>query len=137
MSEVEEVEFEFDYAWVKRLKLADFEDWETLTGESWYDYQATAGVPVYKNNKELKDEAGNVVRRNNMRATIAFMFIVKRTEDPSWTYEQTRNLSMDALTQLYRSLNEYLEGLVADVNSKSGGTAKKRASRTQSRSNTA
>jgi hypothetical protein len=106
------------YEWIDRLKLRDLEDWEIITGESWEEYNRYGGAPVYRDGVPLKVD-GEIVRRNNMTCTIAFMFILERVENPDITLEEIRDLPLDELTKLYKSLSEYLTKMVADVAPKS------------------
>lgn len=124
-------EFTFDYAWIDRIKLRDIEDWELVTNESWEEFNRYGGVPVYKDGQPLKVD-GEIVRRNNMTCTIAFIFILKRTQEPSITLEEIRDQPLDILNTMYRSLSGYLTKLVADAGPKSetkaGNKTKKSAS---------
>lgn len=113
-----EKEFEFDYRWIEQIKLKHIEDWETITNESWEEFNRYGGAPVYKDGQPLKVD-GEIVRRNNMTCTIAFIFILKRTQEPSITLEEIRELPIDVLNVMYRSLSEYLTKLVADAGPKS------------------
>ena len=111
-------EFTFDYRWIERIKLKDIEDWEFITNESWEEFNRYGGAPVYKDGQPLKVD-GAIVRRNNMTCTIAFIYILKRTDDPNITLEEIRDLPVDVLNTLYKSLAQYLTKLVADVGPKS------------------
>lgn len=120
--------FEFDYRWADQLKLKDIEDWELITNESFEEFNAYGGVPVYKDGKPVMTDNG-ILRKNNMTCTVAFVFIMLRTQDPSWTLDQTRNLPIDVLNTLMKSMIEWHQSLVDDGKPKSGGTTKSRNAR--------
>lgn len=111
-------EFKFDYRWIEQIKLKDIEDWELITNESWEEFNRYGGAPVYRDDKPVKVD-GEILRRNNMTCTIAFIYILKRTQDSTLTVDQVRELPIDVLNVLYRSLTEYLTKLVADADPKS------------------
>lgn len=128
--------FEFDYRWTDHLKLKDMEDWELITNESWEEFNAYGGVPVYVDGKPVMTDKG-ILRKANMTCTVAFIFVLKRTQDPSWTLEQTRELPLHVLNTIMKSMASYFQSLVDDAKPKSEGTPKKRSTRQKPANNQA
>lgn len=111
--------FTFNYEWMNSLTWQDFLDWEKVTNESWEDFIKYGGSPVYRDGKPVKDEHGNLVRRASMLTTMAFVWIMKRSDDPSWTYEDTKRLKFNDMPELYTALVKFLEGKSDDDDPKS------------------
>lgn len=112
-------EFTFDYAWIDQVKLKHIREWEFYTNESWEEFNRYGGAPVYNRDGSPKKVDGEIVRRNNMDCTIAFIYILIKTQREDVTIEEIENLPVTVLNTLYRSLAQYLTKLVADAGPKS------------------
>jgi hypothetical protein len=121
-------EFTFDYAWMENLKLRDYEDFERITKKPWSDV-FTGSVTYDDNGKVVYDQDGNVMRTHRTDVQVAFIYILKRIDDPSITLEDVKDLPGIELQKLQVKAVEFFNEAL-DTAKKAAGV-KARGSRAQ------
>ncbi|WP_410657834.1 hypothetical protein [Amycolatopsis sp. lyj-112] len=109
-------EFTFDYRWQERLTLRDREDFERESGYAWDDLMNGGAIRTDDKGKILWDKNGDYpLRVVNMQMNIAFIYIVKRTDDPSVTINDIRDLPGAVLDQLMVKQIQMLQEAMEDA----------------------
>ena len=130
---MEEQEFTWDWKWFTQLSLQDYEEFENITGENWWDFVGAGfAVPVYRDGKALIGSDGTLILKRTPTAMMAFIYIMKKVEDSSWTYKQTQKLPGIVIVNVFKDLMPKDD----DVAPKSDSEAETKTPRKSTRRNT-
>jgi hypothetical protein len=81
------------------MSLGDLEDFEEHTGQALQDAIAERPVIDPETGKPKRGERGRLVKevQLSMKSLVAIVWLVKRSEDPTFTYAQARALKVKEL----------------------------------------
>ncbi|MBB5804654.1 hypothetical protein F4560_004422 [Saccharothrix ecbatanensis] len=134
--------FNFSFGWGDLVTIGDIIHFEKVRNHPYDDL--FTGIPK----KEVKDdgswsyvtdEFGNIVREHTKELSAEFIWILARTQDKSWTYDQTLALPGLVLYKLFAELaKRQLEAMEEDKKSEPSkdGEKKKRNPRKKPESDT-
>ncbi|MGV9360640.1 hypothetical protein [Amycolatopsis sp. NPDC003731] len=131
-----EQEFAFDFRWADRLKLRDREEFEDISGYAWQDLENGGALRTDKNGKVMFTTDPDTGERWPLRTlktemVIAWIYLLKRTEDPNVTLEDIRNLPGyvydEIMAKQFKIMQEVIEDAKKDLAEQEEATAQAKA----------